>query len=150
MAGEAREFDLEEANGLVPRLTLEFGRLARLREEVATLATKLGGPDLAVGFLERTRVPEPNEVRSVEQLRALADDVNRTMERIQELGCVVKDVELGLVDFYGTVEGKRVFLCWQFGEGSVRYFHGLDEGFSERRSLLFDDEGEGPPARWVN
>lgn len=150
MAGEAREFDLEEANGLVPRLTLEFARLARLRQEIATLARDLGGAELAVGFLEKTRVPEASEVRAVQQLRALADDVNRTMERIQELGCVVKDVELGLVDFYGTVEGKRVFLCWQFGEGSVRYFHALDEGFSERRPLLVDDEGEGLPARWVN
>jgi hypothetical protein len=150
MAGDAREFDLEEANSLVPRLTLEFARLARLREEIAILAKDLGGAEAAVAFLEKTRQPEANEVRSVEQLRALADDVNRTLERVHELGCVVKDVELGLVDFYGTVEGKRVFLCWQFGEGAVRYFHGLDEGFSERRPLLLDDDGEGIPARWVN
>jgi hypothetical protein len=149
MGDDAREFDLEEANGLVPRLTLEFARLARLREQIASLAKQLGGAEAAVEFLERTRVPLAGEVRSSEQLRAFADDVNRTLERIQELGCVVKDVELGLVDFYGVVEGKRVFLCWQFGEGAISFFHGLDEGFSERRPLATDDEG-GTPTRWVN
>jgi len=150
MSGEAREFNLEEANGLVPRLTLEFARLARLREEISAIARELGGAEVAVGFLEHKRTPEASQTRSAEQLRALADDVNRTLERIQELGCVVKDVELGLVDFYGAVEGKRVFLCWQFGEGSVGYFHGLDEGFSERRPLMADEEGQGKPANWVN
>jgi hypothetical protein len=149
VSGEAREFDLEEANGLVPRLTLEFARLARLREEIASVAKELGGPDAAVELLDRRRVPAAQEVRSAEHLRALADDVNRTLERVHDLGCVVKDVELGLVDFYGAVEGKRVFLCWQFGEGAVGYFHGLDEGFSERRPLLPDEQGN-PPPRWVN
>jgi hypothetical protein len=150
MGSDAREFDLEEANGLVPRLTLEFARLARLREGIAALARDLGGPEAAAEFLERTRDPAADEVRATEQLRALADDVNRTLERIQELGCVVKDIELGLVDFYSAIEGKRVFLCWQFGEGMISYFHGLDEGFSERRPLVVDDDGEGQTARWVN
>lgn len=149
MSGEARQFELEEANGLVPRLTLEFARLARLREEIASLAKELGGADAAVELLERRRMPAPAEVRTAEQLRALADNVNRTLDRIHELGCVVKDVELGLVDFYGVVDGKRVFLCWQFGEGSVTFFHGLDEGFSERRPLVADEQGIAP-ARWVN
>lgn len=151
MSSGPRQFTIEEANGLVPRLTLEFGRLARLREEIASLARKLGGPDIAVEFLERRRTPITSEVAAAERLRQLADDVSRTLARIQELGCLVKDVERGLIDFHGELEGRRVLLCWQFGEATVTHVHGLDEGFANRRPLIVEeDSAEGPPERWMN
>ena len=147
---DPREFSLEEASGLLPRLTLEFGRIARLREQIALAAKALGGPEAAVDLLERKRPPTQGEQRQADQLRELADDVTRTLGRIQELGCVVKDVELGLVDFHAQLEGRRILLCWQFGEGAISHFHGLDEGFANRQPLVVDVEGEGPPTQWVN
>jgi len=113
---EPRIFTIEEANGLIPRLTLEFSRIARLREGVAKVARRLGGPDAAVDLLEHRRDAMPGEGEYAERLRELADDIGRTVARIHDLGCLVKDLEMGLVDFYGSHEGKTVFLCWQFGE----------------------------------
>lgn len=146
-----REFTLEEASALIPRLTVEFGRIARLRDQIAEVARELGGPNVAVELLEHQRLPTPGESARAEQLRALADDVNRTLERIQDLGCVVKDVELGLVDFHAQIEGRRVFLCWQFGEATIAHLHGLDEGFADRRPLETEGQVEEAPApRWLN
>jgi hypothetical protein len=144
VSGEPRMFTLEEANGLIPRLTLEFSRIARLREGVAKVARTLGGPDAAVALLEQRRDPLPGEGEHAERLRELADDIGRTVARIHELGCVVKDLEMGLVDFYGKHDGKTVFLCWQFGEAAVGHYHALDSGFESRQRLSSNGTDEPP------
>jgi hypothetical protein len=130
-----RVLSLEEANGLVPRLTTELSRLAKLREAVAEVARALGGPDEAVEILERRRDASPTQVASADRLRAMADEIAGVVSRIHDLGGLVKDLELGLVDFYGEVEGETVFWCWQFGEAEVGHWHSLDEGFSSRKPV---------------
>jgi hypothetical protein len=54
---------------------------------------------------------------------------------VQELGAVVKDPQIGLVDFYGRIEGRLVWLCWRYGEESLRYYHELEAGYSGRQPL---------------
>ena len=44
------------------------------------------------------------------------------------MGAVLKDPRTGLVDFYGQVDGKRVWLCWKYGEDAVTHYHGLRRG----------------------
>ena len=41
----------------------------------------------------------------------------------------------GLVDFYGHVDGKAVWLCWKYGEDAVTHYHGLNEGFAGRKPI---------------
>jgi hypothetical protein len=57
--------------------------------------------------------------------------------RIQSLGCVVKDIDLGLIDLPATREGQPIYLCWKAGEPAVAYWHGIDEGFASRKPLDF-------------
>src|SRR5439155_13686879 len=61
-----------------------------------------------------------------------AQAVARCLERIHELGAVVKDLDTGLVDFPAVRGDEEVFLCWQLGEDEVRYCHGLGEGLAGR------------------
>jgi hypothetical protein len=50
-------------------------------------------------------------------------------------GIELKDLESGLVDFYGLERGELVFLCWQLGEARVAFYHTLEGGFRNRRPL---------------
>jgi len=54
---------------------------------------------------------------------------------IQALGAIVKDLELGLVDFPSLRDGEEVLLCWRVGEEEIGFWHPVDEGFSGRRPL---------------
>ena len=56
-------------------------------------------------------------------------------QRVQELGAVVKDPQIGLLDFYGRIEGRLVWLCWRYGEDALGYYHELEAGYSGRRPL---------------
>ena len=69
------------------------------------------------------------------RLRVLADLITAAVERINDMGCLVKDLDQGLVDFYSLRDDEPVFLCWQFGEPAVTHWHPLDEGFASRQPL---------------
>jgi len=130
-----RLFTVEQANELVPTLQLEFGRLARLRGEVSALVEALGGADEAMAYLEERNPARPGLEAHVEHFRRLVGEINGVVQRVNELGCLVKDLEMGLVDFLSMRGDEAVFLCWQFGEPAVAHWHSVDEGFAGRKPL---------------
>lgn len=71
---------------------------------------------------------------------ALAEEINSYMNELEEIGCSYKDwsFELGLVDFPSVIDNKEVLLCWRSDEASIKYYHGLFEGFIGRK--LIPDE----------
>jgi len=77
--------------------------------------------------------------------------VAKTMERLEkeiqtleDLGCVLKDMTTGLIDFPAVRLGMRVWLCWRLGEERVMFWHGLHEGFAGRKPVnekeFYDDD----------
>ena len=71
----------------------------------------------------------------VERLDGLAIEVREALAEITAMGGVTKDLETGLVDFPGRVGGEIVNLCWKHGETAVRFWHGFDEGYAQRKPL---------------
>jgi hypothetical protein len=130
-----RFFTVEEANALVASLQIEFGRIARARAELGPLIESLGGADAAVAILHEGSEPPAGREAAAARLHGLAAEITEAVERVNELGCLVKDLEIGLVDFYAMQDGEPVFLCWQFGEPAVTHWHGVDEGYAARKPL---------------
>jgi hypothetical protein len=61
--------------------------------------------------------------------------LQRTVEKVSEFGCVVKDLDIGLIDFPSLFHGVEVCLCWKLGEAGIQFWHGLDEGFRGRKPI---------------
>jgi hypothetical protein len=129
-----RFFTIEEANGLVGALEIEFGRVARIRAELAPLMESFGA-DVAMELLQERTAPPLGREEDARRLVVLAGEITAAVERMNGLGCLVKDLEAGLVDFYAVQDDEPVFLCWQFGEPAVTHWHRLDEGFAGRRPV---------------
>jgi hypothetical protein len=130
-------FRLAEANAIIPRLQLLMERLQRgalgLHDEMRSLASETGVEvaDLSTEDLLRAR---PAARLMVEELEAVVGEIEGT-------GAVLKDVQLGLIDFPAEREGEEIYLCWQFGEPEVAFWHRVDEGFAGRQPL----PGSTPP-----
>ena len=137
-----RYFTLEEANALVPTLQIEFGRIARARSEIGPVIAALGGADASMAILRDEGMASPGQGSEAARLRALAAEITEAVERVNDLGCLVKDVDTGLVDFYALQDGEPVFLCWQFGEPAISTWHRLEEGFAGRKPI----EGAAVPS----
>ncbi len=61
--------------------------------------------------------------------------LHRSIERIRELGVVLKDLNMGLLDFPHEREGRVVFLCWHPPEERVEYWHEIEAGYAGRQPL---------------
>jgi hypothetical protein len=83
--------------------------------------------------------------------RAEGEHLKATMleavNKIQETGCVVKDLDTGLIDFPSLLDGQEVYLCWKVGEDRIEYWHGLHEGFAGRKPLDNHPSTGPPPGR---
>jgi len=82
--------------------------------------------------------PAGDAFRRDETLRAERDQlivkIQEEVGKLEEFGIEVKSLE-GLVDFRAMRGGRQVYLCWQFGELTVSYWHELDRGFAGRRPI---------------
>jgi len=61
--------------------------------------------------------------------------LGRSLDAVQELGVVVKDIDSGLVDFPSVRDGEQVLLCWLLGEDEVAFWHGREDGFAGRQPI---------------
>ncbi len=129
-------FTLEEANALVPRLRAlvqaQMERRSEIEQHIQKLAGLLGRVPEKIELVEG----EPADVREAKrEVLARVDAYRAGWAELEEIGAVLKDPNLGLVDFYGRVDGQLVWLCWRYGEDSVAHYHSLHEGFAGRKPI---------------
>jgi hypothetical protein len=79
-----------------------------------------------------------------DQVTAAMGLLEKEIKSLEELGCILKDMSTGLVDFPAVRLGARVWLCWKLGEEKVEYWHTRDEGYSGRKLVVdrefYDDD----------
>lgn len=66
---------------------------------------------------------------------ALVARLQESIEAIQEHGCVIKDLDLGLVDFPTLYHDQEACLCWKLGEPAIEFWHNATEGFRGRKRI---------------
>jgi len=109
------------------RLVAVRARMRELERGQGSLVSAIGGNGggYVAGDLGAVRT----------ELSGLAEAAVACLERLEELGVVVKDLDTGLVDFPARHAGEDVLLCWQVGEDDVSWWHGLAEGFAGRKPI---------------
>ena len=129
-----KSFSLERANALIPRIApLVFDLLAKRRDlaitllEQSTLAGEVGLPAARLAGI-RTPFPAP-------KYGERKSEIVRLIHRIEAFGCIVKDIDLGLLDFPSIRNGSPVYLCWKAGETRITHWHDIDEGFGLRKPV---------------
>ena len=120
-------FTLSEANRLIPQLeehlnAVKLGKavLIRTKNEVkkASAKAQFGGGSFA----------GPPYITALEQ-------ISENLQVVQEMGVLVKDVDLGLCDFPYLLDGRIVYLCWKLGESEIRWWHEVSSGYRDRQPL---------------
>ena len=128
-------FSAEQATRLARELTPELERLVRVRRYAVRVERQLEVMSLALAGASADN-PDASEMRTlVERRQELAAQVRDGLRLIHDRGCIVKDLDRGLLDFYALAGDRLVFLCWQLGEKEVSHWHTLAGGFSARQPL---------------
>jgi hypothetical protein len=130
-----RFFTLAQAEKLLPRVEsairdaiarkLEFDQAEAEWQGFSHRIMVMGGIQL-----DRSRALEQKSRRE-----SAALDVQHSIERVHEFGCLVKDLDIGLIDFPTLFNGQEVYLCWKLGESGIQFWHGVHEGVRGRKAI---------------
>lgn len=146
-AEESKQFSLTEAERLRMRLepilieAMEARRrMAEFDEQLGAIAEKIqrsGGMVVAYEKAAKMRIAR----------NRLEETVRAGLEKIHSTGCVVKDLDVGLLDFPSRLNNEAIYLCWKLGEDRIRFYHRQDEGFAGRKPIDPRDAGYSNPVQ---
>lgn len=133
-----RYFTLEEAERLIPEIERHVRDALFHKAEMQQASLELERT------AERVRVSGGARLDPARQLdlRARRDKSVKALQQalaaIEETGALVKDLDIGLLDFMTRYRAQDVCLCWKLGEDAIRFWHGAEEGFRGRK--LIDED----------
>jgi hypothetical protein len=126
-----RYFTIEQANSTLPLVRRIVGDLLQLHPCWRAAVVAFEAEQAAVTALGET------DAARLARLEAgrLAGEIEACLEELEQVGCVFKGFDAGLVDFPSQLDGRDVYLCWLFDEPRVEHWHELDGGFAGRLPL---------------
>ncbi len=134
---DPRFFSVEEANRELPRIRKKFDKLFYLNNSVKDASkdiqelVNIWGEEI----FETKNVDHRLYMERIEKRAKLIDDMQVCVEEVGSNGCIVKDVDIGLVDFFHKKGNEIVFLCWRYGEDRISHWHPANAGFANRRPI---------------
>lgn len=133
-----RSFTPAEANSALVDVRPVAERLVAVRSRMRELERSQGELVTAIGSNGGGyAASDLNAAQS--EFAGLAEVAGACVERLDDLGVLIKDLDLGLLDFPSQRAGEDVLLCWHAGEEAVATWHGLDEGFAGRKPIDWNE-----------
>ncbi|BCS92947.1 DUF2203 domain-containing protein [Metallosphaera javensis (ex Sakai et al. 2022)] len=75
-----------------------------------------------------------------EYIRLYSIEVESILKEITDKGIIVRDVDMGLVDFPAVINDRPAYLCWKADEEDIMYWHYVEEGFRGRKRISPRDQ----------
>ena len=116
--------------------------ISRFEQEIIKLEVEIDTLELLSDYPNPEGSPQMHKL--VEQYNQVVNRFYEGIDQIHSLGCYLKDVDLGLIDFYSMYQGRMVYLCWTLGESKIDGWHEIGRGFIDRQPLLLDKDQPRP------
>jgi hypothetical protein len=140
---ERRLFTLTEAERARQELEPFLLEAIDCRKKLAGLETDLSAVSTRITMMGGVIVPYEKLATLRVEHTQLAETMRSALTHILETGCIIKDLDTGLLDFPSRINNEDVYLCWRLGEDRIRFYHRQDEGFAGRKPLDPRDIGSG-------
>ena len=143
----SRYFTLREAEGLIPALRKRLEAAITAKERIGEIDGDIQGLSARI-FMAGGLEVNPDMVAhwKLERL-ALIQALEDAVREIQRSGCLVKDLDMGLLDFPALLDGVEVYLCWKLGETKIEWWHSTEDGYPGRRKIIDEFDSEGTSLR---
>lgn len=143
-----RRFTLAEAQSLIPQVEPLLRQAIQLKHEYEEAAGALRRFQERLMLAGGVMVDRDRALEIRQRSEGAAGRLKSVLDQVQETGCLVKDLDIGLIDFMTSYRGVEVCLCWKLGEDAIEFWHGVEEGFRGRKPIDQDflDHHEGDPA----
>ncbi len=130
-----RFFTFLEAEALLPRVEQLLQTLIEHKREYETAEAELNRINQRIALTGGMTI-DRQEIQHIRSRRdASARSLKEAVDTIQEIGCELKDIEIGLIDFPALYRGQEVYLCWKLGESGIGFWHRVEDGYRGRQPI---------------
>jgi hypothetical protein len=133
-----RYFTLTESERLLPEVERSLRDALFHKSEYTKADDELDGSVQHIRMSGGARVDRGAYLAARARRDSSGAALKEALDRIERAGALVKDLDIGLIDFLCLYRGREVCLCWKLGEDRIRFWHGMEEGFRGRKEI--DDE----------
>jgi hypothetical protein len=133
-----RIFTLGEAQALLPRLSALLAAAVECKRSYDAAETSVRSSLQRITLMGGMNVDPSAAGAERRRLEAAAASLRQAMAAIDAIGCQVKDLDIGLIDFPSLYRSEEVCLCWKLGEPEILHWHRADEGFTGRKPVDAD------------
>lgn len=130
-----RFFTLQQAERFLPEVESAVRQAIPLKAEFQEAEQEWQLFLRRIAFLGGLQVDHAQVGERKQRRDSAAVLLKSALEKIQECGCLIKDLDIGLVDFPTLYRGEEVYLCWKLGESGIHFWHGVHEGFRGRKPI---------------
>ena len=130
-----RYFTLSEAENSLRRIESLVRQAVSVNADLRELRRDVQQSLQRITMLGGSRINHEEIVRRRSSIDAAETRLREMAEKIQETGCVIKDLDIGLIDFPAIFRGREVYLCWKLGEAEILFWHPVEEGFRGRKPI---------------
>ena len=124
-------FTLEEAQQEIPKIRALLNTLQQLHKAIEMVnSVKLNPHEFDEDEMNLMNI------KLNKDFHKLSYEFYQEMEKFEETGCIMKDFDEGLIDFFSKFEGRDIFLCWRVGEDKIKFWHEIEGGFSGRKPIV--------------
>jgi hypothetical protein len=131
----SRRFTHAEAQLLIPQVDRLLREAVMLKSEYQECETALHDFSERIMRMGGMVVDRRQALEHRNRRETAAGRLRAVVEEIQETGCLIKDLDTGLVDFPTLFRGTEVYLCWKLGETAIGFWHPIEEGFRGRKPI---------------
>jgi len=124
-------FTVESAQKQIPAIKKSILKLKNLKKTIDAILSIRIDPN-EVGFEEFLET----NTKLNKEYHKLSYEFYKELEKLEKIGCLLKDLDKGLIDVYYKFEGRDVFLCWKLGEDKIKAWHEIDAGFAGRQPIV--------------
>lgn len=136
MDPQPRTFSRKEAEALLPEVDRLLAEAYKFAEMLAATEQETQAAQWKPRANGRVHVEPPAAEVHDAGRRSVARQLRQLIERIQNMGIVVRDIRSGLIDFPSLRDGRIIHLCWRRGEPlEIRWWHEVEAGFAGRQPL---------------
>ena len=130
-----RFFTLQQAEKVLPDVASAIREAIFLKEQYQRLESEWQNFSQRVAVMGGVRIDRDQFMEQKNGREEAARALQEAIDKVHEYGCLVKDLDIGLIDFPTLFQGEEVYLCWKLGEAGIGFWHGVQEGFRGRKPI---------------
>ena len=131
----SRHFTLSEAEKLLPDVEQMLRTAIELKADLFNAEKDWQEFNRKAMFAGGVLLDRAHVVQLKQTRENLGEQLKQAIEDIHGIGCQVKDLDIGLIDFPTWYQGQEVLLCWKLGEHGISFWHDTQEGFAGRKPI---------------